>query len=948
MKTKLIIAITAFFLLIGLAFYYLNKVVLPSKLKTLIIDEIQKTTGRTATLASVDFSLFKGFSVNNLTVFEKDLLKPPLFHVNRVSFRVLYYSIIKDKKIVIPALRFERPSFSITRQVNDCWNVSDIIDKQIAAMNTKSSSPFSLIVGGVNVEDARVKFSDQSLASEFTETINNIDLKVGLALPTSVKFTLSASISDLAPAPNISLKGDYNLVSKKLNAQASIKDLGLVKYLSSYYNPPDVYWKSGVLKKADIMLTWENHKASFKSNTELSKFIVVMNSDKEFQGNPSFDVKVEYDSSLQRKLNYQGVLNLNLATISGLPVISHVDGITGKIFLEPDKIKTDFLNASIYDTRFSLSGTLNDFAAPTIDVNAIASDVDIAKIQGIFPKFFEEKKIQTSGKSHITFSFKGPLSSLSVNAPYKITAILDKASLSTLKPALTLSNIAGKITYEPETLTLDDIKGIFNNSPVEFSGNIKNLSAPLFDLRGSGTNVDLESLSALFPELLAKAKIKKLHGKSNLTFDYKGTAVFADAKFNLIAQLIEATLSLEKLPTEITGVSGKLSYAPDKVTWENLKGSFKEKGYALSGKLNNFAEPSIKTTITGEDFDLTTGFTFKDNTVNFSSLNGQYHSVKFDVTGDMFLSEETAPRLDLSGSISLNLEKLGEILPKLKSKLSAFDLKGPCAIKGSFKGKLNNNWRNWQILANITSPEILAKGYRFKDLLINLIERDEAIEQLDIAAGFYEGALKIAAKADLSDEEIPYSATLDLSGTDLAKLKSDTIWKNQNVSGIFSANLLAKGPSKNPEALTGEGSILIKDGRLWQLNLLKGLGQFLFIPEFENIIFSEAKGDFVIQDKKVSTSNFELKSNPATLTCAGWADFAGNINFDILTEFSEDAIAQSASLKKLLTSILTQGDAYLAIKLTGNLNNPKYTISPAGLIEKTKNIFMQGFKSIFE
>jgi hypothetical protein len=189
---------------------------------------------------------------------------------------------------------------------------------------------------------------------------------------------------------------------------------------------------------------------------------------------------------------------------------------------------------------------------------------------------------------------------------------------------------------------------------------------------------------------------------------------------------------------------------------------------------------------------------------------------------------------------------------------------------------------------------------------------------------------------------------LNLDGTDLAKLKADTIWKDQNITGLFSATFLAKGPLKEPDALAGEGSILIKDGRLWQLNLLKGLGQFLFIPEFENITFSEAKGDFIIHDKKVLTSNFELKSNPATLTCAGWADFKGNINFDILTEFSEEAIAQSNSLKKLFTAVLTQGDAYLAIKLTGSLKNPKDTISPAGLIEKTKNIFMQGWKSIFE
>ena len=50
--------------------FYLNKAVLPVKLKFLIIQNIEKTTGKKASLEKVEFSLFKGIVLSGLNIYD--------------------------------------------------------------------------------------------------------------------------------------------------------------------------------------------------------------------------------------------------------------------------------------------------------------------------------------------------------------------------------------------------------------------------------------------------------------------------------------------------------------------------------------------------------------------------------------------------------------------------------------------------------------------------------------------------------------------------------------------------------------------------------------------------------------------------------------------------------------------------------------------------------------
>jgi hypothetical protein len=135
-------------------------------------------------------------------------------------------------------------------------------------------------------------------------------------------------------------------------------------------------------------------------------------------------------------------------------------------------------------------------------------------------------------------------------------------------------------------------------------------------------------------------------------------------------------------------------------------------------------------------------------------------------------------------------------------------------------------------------------------------------------------------------------------------------------------------------SLKGQGQFLIKDGYLWEFNPLKKLGDFLFIPRYQTLVFKEAKADFTIQDQKVSTDNLTLNSNIITLVCEGNMDFAGNLDFEIapypVTQQSQEPPTTPETQTTPIASILNEQMSKLAgislVQVTGTIQNPKISM----------------------
>jgi hypothetical protein len=139
--------------------------------------------------------------------------------------------------------------------------------------------------------------------------------------------------------------------------------------------------------------------------------------------------------------------------------------------------------------------------------------------------------------------------------------------------------------------------------------------------------------------------------------------------------------------------------------------------------------------------------------------------------------------------------------------------------------------------------------------------------------------------------------------------------------------------------IKGNGSILLQDGVLGNVNLLKGVLALLLIPEYRNIIFTQARAGFDIVDGKIVTEDLSLTSEPLDIYGKGWLDFKQKVNLDLAANFKDDTIRNSTSILRAPTAILTKASGFVGVKVRGTLAHPQYetTLLPEKILEKTTN-----------
>jgi hypothetical protein len=166
-----------------------------------------------------------------------------------------------------------------------------------------------------------------------------------------------------------------------------------------------------------------------------------------------------------------------------------------------------------------------------------------------------------------------------------------------------------------------------------------------------------------------------------------------------------------------------------------------------------------------------------------------------------------------------------------------------------------------------------------------------------------------------------------INDLELSRLRQEINLKNSNLSGILSLDAKLENDGLSQwNKMTGNGKVTIKEGNIWEINFLKGLGQFLFIPEFESIVFEEGYSDLLFKDENIIFENTELKSTKMTLRGQGRISTKGDLNFILVSEFNPNLISASESLNKIISSILSKNT--LAIELNGTLAKPTYKIKP--------------------
>jgi hypothetical protein len=392
------------------------------------------------------------------------------------------------------------------------------------------------------------------------------------------------------------------------------------------------------------------------------------------------------------------------------------------------------------------------------------------------------------------------------------------------------------------------------------------------------------------------------------------------------AKLESASFSAPGFGSKFDRVSGEILFTNEALYISRASFDYGGVNYLLDSKITDIASPDVKMKLKNRDMLLTSRFKILKDKIHVFRAGGSYLNSSFTAAGDIAKSKD--PDLAMSGKLKLELTDLRKALPSFEEPLRRFNLRGPCELDFTVKGPLK------EPAAMNLSAKCRSDLIAFWDIKLPDVKSDIKMEggHLFIPALIsnpYGGALLASMDIDLSQQNPPYAISLSLEDIDLGRLAPDTDFRDKPISGRGLLKASIRGYGKNPETIKGEGLLFIKGGSLWEIPLLKGIADFLFMPNLSNIVFDEVAAHFAVANGAVSTSDLRLHSQNIGLLVEGSVFFNGNLDLLVTTSISENFARGTSEFERLAGALLAEaGQLVGRIKVGGTIKNTEYKIMP--------------------
>ena len=659
MKKKLIILFIILVLVISVGIFYLNNVILPTKIKFLIVNGLQEQMQKKVSLESVQFNIFKGLVLRNLTIYDNE---KTIISLKEASCTFLILPIFK-KIIVIPSIRIRAASVLLERRKDNTFNLQDFILKK--ASQTKASQ-FNIFIYKISVTNGNIHFKDDTFAKAFTKDLERLNLSLNLSLPAKVKFNFKSQITTM-PIIKINATGEYAIPQQELTAKISVQDFSPAELYPYYQNSGLVIAKGLIDATADLKFKDNTLYANISTksrNMEFSKDknTLIVNSD--ITSNLEYSLKDKQMNQLKGNIK---ILDAHFKSENG-----SIEDINGIIQFDKDQLKWPSLNFKYLDVPYKTEGTLTNFQSPQVQLRLSSKDLSLDSDLEVKDRLVNLTKL--SGKYlNSDFSFKGNINT--VNAPSLETQISGEFNLNLKDTKEMFKKIPGQGGYA-EGAKLDQIKpeGLVNIQ-VSLKGNINDFKSCNVQAKLSSSNISAYGLKAqgfalTYNQAEGIADIPVIHlalydgtleGKANINFNS------ANLPYWIVGDIEGLKLGKLKLDTTLKD--------------KDLEGTFQ-----AQVKLNGFSDDISKLSGTGnisitngklwqlnlfqglgsllfarDDFsnivfsDASCGFTLQDKYIFTDSLK-----LKSNVTD---LSGTVKIGFDNSIDAAINVEVLDEMVP---------------------------------------------------------------------------------------------------------------------------------------------------------------------------------------------------------------------------------------------------------------------------------------------
>lgn len=575
MKKKIIIGIIIILLFsFGFGIIYLNNVYLPIKIKSRIVGALETSLHYNVDIQKLKYSLIRGLIFQDIVIYDKAKDKQnTLLTIKEVSFNFLFLPLLKERKLIIPIIHIDSPFLNIRYQKAHNFNFSRIFLKP--AKEEKKKTKFSFLIYKINIFQGNCLFTDERLSPEFSKTISDFNIGLTISPLLKVSFLIQGKLlTEKEAISKLLLQGEYNLLSKELNAKLNFANL-LIPEFNPYLKAIPFSIVSGNIENTALDFKFKDNLISLKGTIN-TKGLELRKEKLTLMGDINIEPALSY--ALDKKiLDYKTNFRFIKADLIGIQYLEKINNISGDIGLMNNKLMTDALKLQILDSPFMLKGTLEDFLNPLLKFNFTSEQLNLEKLLAILPAKIEGLNLNGTAKTYI--NIEGYLKKLPLHIKGNLQPIDAKFKTTLLKEPI--NNIKGSIDFTGDTVSWPDLSFNYLNTVYTSTGKLIDFKTPQINFGLASSDLNLKSDIKVKDNII---KINEFAGKYvDSEFDIKGNIDSQNAN----NPLLDLTGKLNLIPKDA------FIFLPTNLA-ENLKkikldGNFNIRG-SLNGRVKDYKD----------------------------------------------------------------------------------------------------------------------------------------------------------------------------------------------------------------------------------------------------------------------------------------------------------------------------------------------------------------------
>lgn len=510
---------------------------------------------------------------------------------------------------------------------------------------------------------------------------------------------------------------------------------------------------------------------------------------------------------------------------------------------------------------------------------------------------------------------------------YRGSAALEDASLSGLADSVpTVDGLEGLVRFEPDRVWSDEVRARAGDVPLAARFSVQSFAQPVLDAEVR-VDSDAERLLPLISEAdRAWMKGAQISGRVEARSTFRGPLrVPGGLETHHDVSLSAGTIRVPDKQLVLTDASMRAQVNPGEILVR--EGLFKAGDLAYRIELDYPRKPggtgSLR--LTAPELDVRADYAPENNGFFIRSAAVRYHGLDAQLSGR--IREFDRPRIDVNGRFQADLARLGAHAGTRFPALADAGLAGSASGAFNWSGPVDRPV-DWTLAIDLDAdPLVLRRRVRVGQFKMQLRQQGGVVQVPYFHGRPYGGTLGARFAFDLRRRPVTVESQFFANNVNLHDFLVDLDGKPKSLSGNFSLQGRTAGVLGKAESFTGTGSVDVRDGKLWETQLFKAMGQlpFVKVEGLDLTVFRNLAGTFLIRDKRLWSQDLTVTSDVVHLSLQGSAGFDQTLDFLMRIRYSPDILEGAKQAGGLVPFVVQEAEGFISVyKIGGTVSKPTF------------------------